>query len=45
MIGIWITATVETRNGKMAGITKTGKKHLIFVVASQLRISDDTGFV
>ena len=45
MIGIWITATVETRNGKMAGITKNGQKHLIGNVGSQLRSADDTGFV
>ena len=45
MIGIWITTTVETRNGKMAGITKNGQKHLIGNVGSRLRSADDTGFV
>ena len=45
MIGIWITATVETRNGKMAGITKNGQKHLTCNVVSQLRSADNTVFV
>ena len=29
----------------MTGITQNGQKRLIFIVVSQLRISDDTGFV
>ena len=44
-MGIWVAATVESRNGKCLGSDKTGKKGLIFIVAPQLRIADDTGFV